>query len=173
MIRVVNEQLTEYFFSGYVRRNCRLCRIRSFSLVVSGCTDGYDDLEERVRCVFMGGDLTWNRVGSVESKNPIYRSIQSPRSVSFRPLNHNASPISKNKGTPPIVALFVVQSSQRRPMLHPSSRPNPTTIIKALEATRNPQNPLPVNIRLFWHILLLHPPIGGLRIALSPPCLPQ
>ena len=48
------------------------------------------------------GYVTWNRVGSVEGKNSIYRRIQSPRSVSFKSFNRQW-PISKNKGEPPLV----------------------------------------------------------------------
>jgi len=43
------------FFWRVCGRGLSSCRIRSFLLVVSGRTGGYDDLGERVRCVFMGG----------------------------------------------------------------------------------------------------------------------
>ena len=79
MIRVVNLDMMKGFW-GVCERVVRLCRISSFSLVASGCTGEYGDLEGRVRCVFMG-DVTWNRVGCFDNKNQIYRWIQSPRSI--------------------------------------------------------------------------------------------
>lgn len=79
MIRVVNLDMMGGFLDG-MRESRSPLSYMVVLLVVSGCTDGYDDLEERVRCVFMG-DVTWNRVGCVDSKNTIYRWIQSPRSI--------------------------------------------------------------------------------------------
>jgi len=43
------------FSGGCCGRGLSSRRIRSFLLVVSGRTGGYDDLGERVRGVFMGG----------------------------------------------------------------------------------------------------------------------
>ena len=58
MIRVVKLDIMQDF-RGYMRgRVVCLCRISSSLLVVSGCTGGYGDLEERVRCVCMGVDVT-------------------------------------------------------------------------------------------------------------------
>lgn len=64
MIRVVNLVLDGRLFLRGVRGNCgRRRRILSSLLVVSGGTGGYDDLGERVRCVFMGvRDLEPSRI---------------------------------------------------------------------------------------------------------------
>ena len=98
MIRVVNLDLMGDFSGRVCGRGLSSCRIRSFLLVVSGRTGGYDDLGERVRCVFMGGrDLEPSRTH--REQNSIYRMIQSPRSVSFRSLN-GQWPISKTQREP-------------------------------------------------------------------------
>lgn len=101
MIRVVNLDMMGDFLDG-MRESRSPLSYMFVLLVVSGCTDGYDDLEERVRCVFMG-DVTWNRVGCVDSKNTIYRWIQSPRSISFASLNgqYSMADFKKNKGMLP------------------------------------------------------------------------
>ena len=61
MIRVVNLELIGVFLSGIWGRT--VVFVVYVLLVVSGCTGGYGDLGERVRCVFMGGrDLEPSRI---------------------------------------------------------------------------------------------------------------
>ena len=61
MIRVVNLELIGVFLSGIWGRT--VVFVVYVLLVVSGCTGGYGDLEERVRCVFMRGrDLEPSRI---------------------------------------------------------------------------------------------------------------
>jgi hypothetical protein len=99
MIRVANPYLMGGFL-GVREGGYSSGRIRSFSLVVRGCADGYDDLENVCRAC-LWGDVTWNRVGSVDCKNSIYRRIQSPRSVSFR---SSMAHLQKTKASRPLVA---------------------------------------------------------------------
>ena len=97
MIRVVNLDL----MGGVLERIVVfVVYFRFFLLVVSGCTGGYGDLEERVRCVFMRGrDLEPSRI---RRKQKFDLSEDSISAFRFLWSLNGQWPISKNKGIPPL-----------------------------------------------------------------------